>query len=79
MFNVQIETCEGPQSITLCGNEICHPIKNDCVFEINNVPEFNGLEIADKGLHCDPTLKVDILIGADHYWMLVDNKSIKSS
>ena len=79
MFNVQIETREGPQSITLCGNEICHPIKNDCVFEINNVPEFNGLEIADKGLHCDATLKVDILIGADHYWKLVDNKSIKSS
>lgn len=79
VFNVEIETREGAQSINLCCNDICHPLKNDCVFEISSLPEFNGLEIADKGLHCDTSLNVDILIGADHYWKLVENRSIKSS
>ena len=79
VFNVKIETCNGSQSINLCCNDICHPFKNDCVFEISSLSEFDGLEIADKGIHCDTTLDVDILIGADHYWTLVDNKSIKSS
>ena len=76
---MEIETRKGPKLINLCCNDICHPLKNDCVFEISNFSEFGGLEIADKGLHCETSLNVDILIGADHYWKLVENKCIRST
>ena len=79
VFKVNVQTNEGPEEIKLCCNEICHPIRNDFVYDISSLPEFKNLQIADKGLVCEKSLRVDLLIGADNFWKLVKNKTIRSS
>ena len=55
------------------------PIRNDYVYDISSLPEFKNLQVADKGLVCEKSLPIDILIGADNFWNLVKNKTIRSS
>uniref|UniRef100_A0A7M5XLH7 Peptidase aspartic putative domain-containing protein n=1 Tax=Clytia hemisphaerica TaxID=252671 RepID=A0A7M5XLH7_9CNID len=58
---------------------ICHPIRNDFVYDVSSLPEFQNLQVADKGLVCEKSLRVDLLIGADNFWKFVKNKTIRSS
>ncbi|XP_066929877.1 uncharacterized protein [Clytia hemisphaerica] len=79
VFKVKVQTNEGPEEIKLCCNEICHPIRNDFVYDVSSLPEFQNLQVADKGLVCEKSLRVDLLIGADNFWKFVKNKTIRSS
>ena len=58
---------------------ICGPIANQTI-EIaqQNYPHLQGLPLADYS-RGDGDLEVDIMIGADYYWSIVQNHVVRGS
>ena len=56
---------------------ICGPIKNQTI-EIAQqcYPHLQGLPLADHS-RGDEDLEIDVIIGADHYWSVVQNHVVK--
>ncbi|XP_006825480.1 uncharacterized protein LOC102803144 [Saccoglossus kowalevskii] len=75
-----VKTTWGPDiSIsTLIVPEICNPINNHICPAVLNLPHIKGLQLAHPAVnHKD--LNISLLIGADHYWSFVGDKTIKGN
>ncbi|XP_066911768.1 uncharacterized protein [Clytia hemisphaerica] len=75
-FTVKGKNCEIP--VTALCNEICHPLKNQNIDSVSEIPEFASLKFADSNPKNSP-LVVDILIGADNYWRFFNDHKVKNS
>ena len=75
-FTVKGKNCEIP--VTALCNEICHPLKNQNIESVSEIPEFASLKFADSNPKNTP-LVVDILIGADNYWRFFNDHKVKNS
>ncbi|XP_066924368.1 uncharacterized protein [Clytia hemisphaerica] len=78
VFEVTVKgkNCEIP--VTALCNEICHPLKNQNIESVYEIPEFTSLDFADSNPKNSP-LVVDMLIGADNYWRFFNDHKVKNS
>ncbi|XP_066912160.1 uncharacterized protein [Clytia hemisphaerica] len=78
VFEVTVKgkNCEIP--VTALCNEICHPLKNQNIESVYEIPEFASLDFADSNPKNSP-LVVDMLIGADNYWRFFNDHKVKNS
>ena len=73
--NLRILTLDGSEIRATCfGREICAPLNNQNInFAKENFPHIRNILLADSNPK-NESLSVDILIGANYYWSIVNNQ-----
>ena len=77
---IQVQTLDGdlvPISVLIVP-KIATPIQNSCRIEMENMPHLEGLKLANPITDNNEFL-VSILIGADYYWLFVQDHVIRGN
>ncbi|XP_063420583.1 uncharacterized protein LOC134705796 [Mytilus trossulus] len=75
-IQLQIDTGENVRINTLIVPEIAVPIHNSISHTTKSLPHLRGLKLANS-VHSGERFEIDLLIGADYYWEIIEDKIIR--
>ncbi|VDI34082.1 Hypothetical predicted protein [Mytilus galloprovincialis] len=75
-IQLQTDTGEKVRINTLIVPEIAVPIKNNISLTTRSLPHLRELKLAHS-VQSTERFEIDLLIGADHYWDIIEDKVIK--
>ncbi|XP_071170914.1 uncharacterized protein [Mytilus edulis] len=75
-IQLQTDTGEKVRINTLIVPEIAVPIKNNIPLTIRRLPHLRELKLAHS-VQSTERFEIDLLIGADHYWDIIEDKVIR--
>ncbi|XP_063435728.1 uncharacterized protein LOC134716648 [Mytilus trossulus] len=75
-IQLQTDTGENVRINTLIVPEIAVPIHNSISHTTKSLPHLRGLKLANS-VHSGERFEIDLLIGADYYWEIIEDKIIR--